>query len=194
MKGADTHRRLGRFLLRVLLWLPLCYGVWFLAAPVLLAPAVLMTRAALGLTTPDLIAALYWADGALQVYTRLSAGEGHYGFTFDPLAYGYGLVLLAALVLATPAPRRWASLAIGLMLLQPFIAWGLYFAILRTLLEYDPAVLPPGLTEAVQFAARIGLLLFAPLTPVLVWGLLERSHLQWLAGVPDLHRPEDPPG
>ncbi len=181
---------LAGLVLRVLLWLPLCYALWYPAAPVLLLPAVLMSQGALHALLPGIVDHMQIGADGLRIFTTLSSAPGgHYGFTLDARSYGYGMALLAALVLATPAPRRWADLLLGLGLLQPFIAWGLVFAVLRALLAgHAEQLLPdPGArrlwTEGVQLGARLGLLAFAPLAPVLIWaGLQHRTLSRILSG------------
>lgn len=180
----------GRLVWGLAVWLPVCYAAWYLAAPVLVAPAVILARLGLALTLPGVVEHLRWAQTTVQVYTTLPADTGQYGFALEALAYGYGMPLLGALLLATGGPSRLTKLAVGLAILMPFIAWGLYFAIVRSLLTThgqqlvaDPARLA-WLTELVQLGARLGLLVFTPLVPVLLWVWLQRERLRSLVSAP----------
>jgi len=118
------------FAFRALLWLPISFVFWFVCAPLMVWPALLLAK-------PVLLGALgeVWSAAALGGEFHDAAGRvlGHAGYlvtltsvpvaipggpgqpggmaelqpVVNPMIYGYALPLFAGLVMATPvAPRR----------------------------------------------------------------------------------------
>jgi hypothetical protein len=102
--------------------------------------------------------------------------------------FGYGVVLLWALLLAS-RPRRWpVKLLLGTVVLMPLQSISLCFQWLKdALLTSGPQVLvqtglPRWSLEVVAYGYQFGFLMLTPLAPVLLWLLLDRTFVQrlWL--------------
>lgn len=102
--------------------------------------------------------------------------------------FGYGVVLLWALLLAS-RPRRWPfKLLLGSVVLMPLQSVGLCFQWLKdALLSSGPQVLvqtglPRWSLEVVAYGYQFGFLMLTPLAPVLLWLWLDRGFVQrlWL--------------
>lgn len=118
------------FALKALLWLPLCFVIWFWLAPLWVQPAVAMARAVLLGAWSDLFTAV--TQGAeildaggkvvaragylVQLTTAVTVtvpagpnGPGGVGVlepTINPMIYGYSLPLFSGLAMATPLATR----------------------------------------------------------------------------------------
>lgn len=118
------------FALKALLWLPLCFVVWFWLAPLWVQPAVVAARAVLLGLWGELFTAVVQGGELLDAGGRVVAhagylvqltttvtvtvpagpgGPGGVGVlepTINPLIYGYSLPLFSGLAMATPLSVR----------------------------------------------------------------------------------------
>jgi hypothetical protein len=120
---------LGRFIVKVLSWLPATFAVWYFAAPVLLWPVRLLAELVARVGLADLVDALEQNGAMLTFVTTLKAGSataasGQLAVDVDMLVYSLGLPLFAALVLAAREPGWLRRLVAGYAVLVPFITWG----------------------------------------------------------------------
>lgn len=187
----NRERSAKMFLLLVTLWLPLGFFIWFYLASVFLAPVYLLAKAIFSLVLSAAFADLEMTRHLFTVVTTIQQpmGGGALGIiqlTINPMIYGFGLPLLAALVAATPL--RWQARAV--QLLTGFLAvifvqvWGTLWEALKLLaLESGPqgrnAVADLGLSlDAIAVAYQLGTLILPALTPVLVWVALNQAFIR----------------
>ncbi|MDR0458344.1 MAG: hypothetical protein LBH10_04855 [Burkholderiaceae bacterium] len=198
---------IGRLLLLsigcLIVLLPLWYwaAAWFAAPPIWLAGAVMK-------------ALFPWAESWAQhgvsatlntlVQVRVHGPQGDALGELAPdvsyPTYGYGLVLLWAMLIAarltTRTPYWWLKGLIGSVLLIPVQAWGICFEWLR-----DVALLsgpsgaawlgyPAWATNAIAYGYQLGILMLPPVVPILLWLLFNKRFVAalWLeaalAGAP----------
>lgn len=181
---------LAGFLLRVILWLIVCLGVWyglgrFLAMPVAwLCMAVAQTffsgwseAVEQSGTTLALLTNLQLPPppGAPANASALLTAEADYR------VIGYGLPMLLALFLASRPHAMAVKMLIGALALLPFQAWSIVF----TWLKQVAILAGPAVTAQLQFgetarnliglAYQFGTLVLPPLLPVVLWLLLDRK-------------------
>ncbi|MEZ5447762.1 MAG: exosortase H-associated membrane protein [Thiolinea sp.] len=137
-------RPLQRFMLGVLLILPLTFGVWYLTAAYHLAPVTLLAEKTLHLIVPGalqwlkldghilVVASNFGADTTGQILSP-PPGPDLLGFHLNPLIYSYSLPLLLALILATPGQERGQKLLWGILLLLPTEWFSMVFSVMKTL-------------------------------------------------------------
>ena len=189
----------GRFVLRTLGWLPLAFVVWYFAAPLLLAPAVLIARAIVRVGLPDIVRTIEQSGAIATFVTTLRPGgtalNGVVTVDVNLLLYSFGLPLFAALTLAA-RERAWKRhLLIGYVALQPFIAWGVLADFLKTVaISAGPAVasqtgFAAWQREAIAFAFQFGSLILPAVAPAVLWVAL---HGRFLAAL--RRRPVSPGG
>ena len=118
------------FGLKALLWLPLCFVLWFALAPVWVQPSIAIARVILLHAWGDLFAAVTQGGDLLDAGGRVVAHAGHLvqlttkvlvtvpagpsgpggvGVlepTLNPMVYGYSLPLFGGLAMATPLSSR----------------------------------------------------------------------------------------
>lgn len=187
---------LKELLLGALLWLPMCFFLWFWLASPLVLPVTWLSGLALHVALGDLIADVTQFGYVIEVTTRIrpaiaaADGEGVPVVALDvnPMIYGYGLPLFTGLTLATPMAvrRRLVQILIGYAALVPVQAWGVFWQVMRTVgLDLGE----PG-TEAVRQAGfnlelialcyQFGYLILPSVTPVVIWVLGNRAFLERL--------------
>lgn len=193
-----SQKPLYRFMLGVVILLPLTFLVWYFTAAVHLAPVTLLTSVLLDWITPD---ALLWLklDGHMLVLASSfgrdasgavvspPVGDDVLGFHLNPLVYSYSLPLLAALILATPGKERGLKLVWGLLLLLPVELFSMVFHVLKTLtFEVGAAFqlqqgLAQGSIDLIALGYQVGTLLLPMIAPLIIWVALSRDFLTQLA-------------
>ncbi len=182
-----------RFLLHTLLWLPVCFLVWYQLRGLLVVPVLLGLRL-LAPWLPAVDHIEYQGDHLAAVLSlradtlpglQIPAGKtAEILVSLDPLAYGYGLALFAALLLATPDDhRRWWHWLLGLVVLWLVQLWGLSFELLKNLFFGLPPGLSAGptlsdtLKNLVALGYQFGYLIAPAVVPVGLWMILQRHWL-----------------
>jgi hypothetical protein len=179
------------FVLRTLGWLPLAFAAWYLAAPLLLAPAVLLVRAVSYVALHDIVRGVEQSSAVATFVTTLEPGNAVAGGVLtvdvDLLLYAFGLPLFAALTLAA-RERRWKRhLVIGYAALLPCIAWGALAECLKSVaITAGPYVASQtGFVawqrEAIAFAYQVGSLILPAAAPGVLWIAL---HRRFVAALP----------
>jgi hypothetical protein len=188
--------RLSAFVLAVLAWLPLTFAVWYFAAPLLLWPSVLVMQAVSAMGFGGLVRGIEQAGSTVTFTTSLRPGTGVAGgfvsVDVNLLLSSFGLPLLAALIVAAREPAWKRHLAIGYLVLVPFVAWGGLADFLKNVaITAGPAVasqtgFSAAQREVIAFAFQFGSLILPAIVPAIVWVLMHRRFLERLRGVPDV--------
>lgn len=176
----------GLFLLRSIGWFVACLVVWYQLGGAMTWPANLLSKAAVAAFFPS------WAEGVEQAGTTLAllthlqapgmGGPQGQIAVLSPevnfLQYGYGLPLLAALLLASRAKHFLPKLGIGLAVLLPFQVQGVCFDWLKQVaIEIGAAPFSPMAREVIALGYQFGYLVFPALVPVLLWAMMDRRFL-----------------
>ncbi|MDM8546731.1 exosortase H-associated membrane protein [Candidatus Venteria ishoeyi] len=191
--------RIDAFVLRILLLLPFCFGLWFLLSLPLLAPVAWLSDGLLKLFYPDLIAEVVQQVYTLDVITRIDSqhidvsNQGLLVLTVNPLLYGYGIPLLVALMLAGLNPGPLGNLFwVWLCLLLPIQVFGVVMAILHTLVFEMPVSVAMQVTDSetgrniLALINQFSSLILPGLTPFIIWFYLQQDYLLEL--IPQLKR------
>ena len=173
---------IGRFLLLSILWLIVLLPLWYVLARWFAAPAIWLAGTVMK-------ACFSWVEGWHQdgvtavlhtlVQVRMKGPQGDVLGELAPEAsyptYGYGLVLLWAMLLASRTERWWLKGLIGSLILIPVQAWGIGFQWLRDVVllsgPYGAAYLKysPLAANAIAYGYQFGFLMLPPVTPILLW-------------------------
>jgi hypothetical protein len=174
-----------RFLLRALLWLPVCFAAWYYSSILFVAP---MARALDLLSTnllPQLVSAVEAFGNRLQVVLTLEAQDKSTGlsrtgdmlFEIDPLIYGFCIPLYTVLVLAsrTSDARRLAAWLMGVAILFLVQILCIQAEILKVVAidlaaETQPLLgLPNWGFEAIALGYQLAYLILPGVTPIALW-------------------------
>jgi hypothetical protein len=171
------------FVLRTLLWLPLCFAAWYFTAQYQANIVGFLARLLIDQFKYGLISAREQAGFALVFVTTLQVpvAPGQFALLLpevNPLPYTYGLAFFLALMLAARA-KVWKIVA-GAALLLPFQSWSVAFDFLVQVgVKLGPAVATQaGLlgwrSEVIALSYQIGTLIFPSLIPVILWAVFSR--------------------
>ncbi len=193
MRATATRTRIGRFLASSVAWLVALMLPWHQLSPWLAAPAVALAGEAMGLLFPwALRAEAHGVFGVLLTQLDVLAPQGGRMMAaqltpeVNYRTFGYGAVLLWALLLASRPPRLPLKLLWGSLALWPLQSLSLCFQWLRDVaISSGPDVLAqtglPGWSlELIAYAYQFGFLLLTPLAPVVLWLALDRRFVQGL--------------
>lgn len=192
---------LSRFLLRVLVWLPICFAGWYFSSILWTLPVAQGSSLLGGWLFPELIEGLYQSGNRLQVVSAFSVpmpeqGPGAMGelvFAINPLSYGYSIPLYTALVLASPGEdsTRAARWLVATLLLFAFQIVGVLTNVLKImLLDLQSASatvlsLPGWSQEVLVIAYQFGYLILPPVAPIVLWVGQFQDQLVELTAAPD---------
>ncbi len=180
----------GRFALRTLGWLPVAFVVWYVAAPVLLYPAVLIVRGAVHATLRTLVSGVEQSRAIVTFVTTLKpvslASGAVLTVDVNMLLYAFGLPLFAALTLAARERNAKRHLVLGYAVLLPLIACCVLADFLKNVaITAGPAIAAQtGFSawqrEAIAFAFQFGSLILPAVAPAVLWVAL---HGQFVAAL-----------
>ncbi len=181
---------LPRFVILTLASLPVAFAVWYLGAPLLLAPARLLAELVLRTGFGDLVSGVDASSAVVTVITTLKPGQavsgGNVSVDVNMLLYSFGLPMFAALVLAAREARWPRKLAIGYAVMLPVVAWGVVADFLKNVaITAGPMVasqtgFSPLQREAIVFAFQFGSLILPTVVPAAIWVLTHRAFLERL--------------
>lgn len=186
---------IGRFLLLAIVWLALLLPLWYWAArwlatpPIWLAGTVMkgLFRWVEGFEQQGVTAVLY-----TFVQVRMPGQSGDVLGELTPEVtypiYGYGMVLLWAMLLAARSERWWLKGLVGSVILIPAQAWGICFQWLRDVaITAGPTGLaylgyPQWALEVIAYGYQFGFLMLTPVAPIMLWLLFNKRFVAalWL--------------
>jgi len=197
-----------RFVLKVILWLPLCFAVWYYMKGVIGVPTFFLVDYIMTTWLPDFIKNIEFQGHLLNVVLQfappslpdIDVPKGQVAelvFSVNSLMYGYSIPLYTALILATPDAEKskWIHWITGFIILVLAQSWGVSFDILKTLLFR----LDPGLSSQLGFSAfqkelvalgyQFGYLILPAVTPLVLWIGFHQEFLgQLIPGMQDRFR------
>jgi hypothetical protein len=135
------------------------------------------------------------SEGATAiVVTTLKPGQatpgGLVSVDVNLLLYSFGMPMFAALVLAAREARWPRVLIFGLVVMLPFVAWGVVADFLRNVaITAGPAIasqtgFSQAQREGIAFAYQFGTLILPTVVPAALWVLTHRAFLERLRGTP----------
>ena len=193
--SATRDTSLGGFVLRVAAWLGPAFAVWYLAAPILAWPIVLLTDAVTSLAFADLVRSIEQEGYRITILSTLKAmagpidhpAVGLVSVELNTLLYNLGLPMLAALSLAARPQRAWLTITLGYIVLAPFVTWGIVAEFLKHLVFDTAATVAahagfgPLQREIIAFAYQFGVLILPTVAPTVFWVLVHRKFLERFA-------------
>lgn len=194
--------QVGGFFLRVVVWMPICFVIWYYMAIVMVWPVQWLVELAQPWMLPKLVAGVEQQGYEIDFITRIIPTAEQLGgltpqpgqiaelsISVNPLIYGYGVPLFTALVLASPDEMddKWLRWSIGILVLLPVQAFGVNMELLKTLalgmgqqvtiqLGYDALQL-----EAIALGYQLGYLILPAVAPIAIWVGMYRFYLERLA-------------
>lgn len=170
------------FLLRTLVWLPICFAAWYFFSILFTPPLASLVDMALATTFPAAVERVVADGNAVAILTRIQptaadAPAGELVFELNPLKYGYCVPLYTALVLATDAEDmpRLLHWLLGMAVLVVVQVFGIAAEVLKVIAfhlgEEGRTALgfAPWGYEALALAYQLGYLILPPVAPIMLW-------------------------
>lgn len=185
-----------RFVLKAIAWLPLAFAVWYFTAPVLLWPAKLLAQGIARVGLSGLVSSVEQSGAIYTFATTLKPGaaltaSATIAVDVNALLYAFGLPLFAALVLAAREPGWQRKLAIGYVVIIPFVTWGVLADFLKNVaITGSPLIasqtgFAAWQRELIAFAFQFGSLILPTVVPAVVWVATHRAFLERLREAED---------
>jgi hypothetical protein len=183
---------LGAFVLRVAAWLAPAFFVWYAASAIFAWPIVQLTGAVGHLAFGDLVRDVEQQGYRVAIVSTLKAtmattenpAGGLVSIELNTLLYSFGFPMLAALTLAARQAHPLRTLALGYVVLAPFVAWGILAEFLKRI-AFDTATtvavqagFGPVQRELIAFAYQFGVLILPTVAPAVFWVLAHRRFLE----------------
>ena len=177
---------IGGFFIRTLLWLIPAIAIWFWFGDFFSAPISWLAGEAMTALFPGWVYGYEIEGSNVSLHTTVPAPNlpagvfGELAPEISALKYGFGLPLLAALLLASRACGIWWKLPLSALLLLPFQAWGICLNWLRVVgIQYGRwsqtvTYFTDGHANLIGLGYQVGYLILPMLIPVMLWFLLER--------------------
>ncbi|MCH9699213.1 MAG: hypothetical protein K0U68_14015 [Gammaproteobacteria bacterium] len=190
-----NYSPLTTFVVKVLLFLPMCLAVWYWLIVPLTAPLAWVCDWILSLTWGRVIDAVTLVNHQLEISTLLappglSQGQlASLAFDINPLLYSYSFPFAVALILSTPSNwiKTLASILIAYIALLLVQSWGVCFHVAKTLMyQSGPEIhallnVQPVTYVLVGLAYQFGYLILPSLSPLIVWGVLFKQFVYDIA-------------
>lgn len=171
------------------LYLPLSLFVWFAFAGTMVTPVLWLSKVVLLNWMPEVFVDIVRNQHAFNVLSSLVAQTEPgkqlvVDFLINPMIYGYGLPVIAGLALATPnnTATRARQIVIGAV-----VIWIVQLnGVIWDVLQYVNSTLEGGALAMAKhhlsptFIAlmyQFGYLILPPLTPVVLWALMNRKFI-----------------
>lgn len=187
------------FLLRTLIWLPICFGAWYFLSILFTPPLAALVDTVLSAGFPSVIERVLADGNSLTVLTRIQPAAtdraGELLFDLNPLKYGYCVPLYTALVLATDGDDLVRALhwLLGMVVLLAVQVFGISAEILKVIafqLGADGRAaldFAPWGYETLVLAYQLGYLILPPVLPIMLW--LGQFGGAWLMGESAAEKP-----
>lgn len=194
----NQELRLGELLILAFLWMVFGFMLWYYLSAFHGVPVRLLASEILSaLLGSDFLNIIANPDRhyLLQVQTNIpfqfpDGSQQSLGFIVNPLVYGYGLPLLFGLVMASGVSmiRKIAVLFGGYMIVMLIQVWGVVWQSLKMLAfnfgeDTHRVVMEAGISdELIALCYQLGVLIFPPLVPVILWVLANWALIEQFTG------------
>lgn len=194
----EQELRLSELLILAVLWMVFGFMLWYYLSAFHGVPVRLLANEILSYLLGD----EFWnivpnpdRHYLFQVQTHIpfrfpDGSEEALGFIINPLIYGYGLPLLFGLVMASGVSfiRKMATLLIGYVCVMLIQVWGVVWQALKMLAfnfgaDAHQLVSDAGISdELIALCYQLGVLIFPPLVPVILWVLANWALIEQFTG------------
>lgn len=185
-----------QFLLKTLIWLPVTFFFWYMAAVAFSFFPIFFSDLILPLVMPGVIVGAEQQSYLVEIITTFeqSAANGQVGeifLTLNVLKYGYGFPLILAMMMATPESifDKLDNITYGFLLIVLVQTWGICFEAMTTLLlkmgidkttqigEIIPYTSSDLFLNLLGLGYQLGFLILPAIVPIAFWVLRHQSLL-----------------
>ncbi len=193
-----------QLILSAILYLPLCFFIWFYGATLWVMPVRWLTELALNMWQADLFNGVLQHHYLLTVETLIFPSEvlpGHEGkiavldVSVNPMIYGYGLAVVGGLVASVP-DLKWQNKLLQIIVTYVVVVliqgFGSFWQTIKSLMfsggDAQNAILSTGISaDWVAAMYQLSYLILPAVLPVVLWILMNRTFIEQLIEKPSRH-------
>ena len=189
-----------QLILQAMLYLPLCFFIWFYASTILVMPVKYLLQLILTFWQPDLFNNVMQNQYLLTVETLIFpsqsfAGQGDKLAVLDvvvnPMIYGYGIALISALVLSLPKQKinkRALQIIFGYLVVVVIQAIGCFWELLKHLIyagsDAQLAILDTGISaNIIALMYQLSYLILPSVVPIAYWIIMNNNFIGEITGL-----------
>ncbi len=180
------------FLIRVLIWLPIMFVLWYFLTPAIVYLVSLLSKTVLSFVAGKAVVGVEQHEHVMHIVTNFAkdaTNTARLTFVVDVMKYAYGLALFPAMVLATPKSwkDKFQDLYIGILVIFFIILWGVTFDTMLTLVfklggGIGEAMGTTAFTrEVIALGYQLGYLILPAITPIILWFAMNQDLVVKLA-------------
>jgi hypothetical protein len=188
-------------LISSVLFLPLCFFIWFYASSILVIPVKYLLQFILSVWQPDLFNTVTQHQYLLNIETLIFpemkfAGQGDklavLDVTVNPMLYGYGLAVITGLVISIPglkkAQKFW-QVFFGYIVIVLVQTFGSFWEMVKHLIfeagpDANQAILDTGLgPNIVALIYQMSYLIIPAVIPVAYWIIVNNKFIGQITGL-----------
>ena len=202
--NSDAKAIIRQLLISTVLFLPLCFFIWFYAASLLVLPVKYLLQLIVTWWQPDLFNQVSQHQYLLNVETLIFPTQSFQGqedklavleVTVNPMLYGYGLAVISGLVMSIPelkTSKRFLQIIMGYVLIIFIQTFGSFWELIKTLLlqsgvDAQNAILDVGLNpNFVALMYQLSYLIIPAVVPVAYWIIMNNKFISRITGLGEL--------
>ena len=180
------------FLLKILIWLPLTFVLWYFLTPAIIYIVALLTKVVLSFIAGHAVMNVEQNEHVMHIITNFANNASRketLTFAIDVMKYAYGLALFPAMVLATPKPwkDKFQDFYLGILVIFLIILWGVSFDTMQTLVfklgrDIGETMGTTAFTrELIALGYQLGYLILPAVTPIILWFTMNQEQVIKLA-------------
>ncbi len=201
LNAKESKSVIRQLLVSTVLFLPLCFFIWFYASSLLVIPVKYLLQFILSLWQPELFNGVTQHHYLLNIETLIFPSETFAGqgdklavldVTVNPMLYGYGLAVISGLVISLPelkASTRAVQIFFGYILVVLIQTFGSFWEMIKHLVfeagpDTSQAILNTGLDEnIVALMYQMSYLILPAVVPVAYWILMNNKFISEITGL-----------
>ncbi len=185
------NKNLLPFVLKVFVFLPVCYWVWYQASDFTVWAVINLLDPLFNQLLPNLINGIEQKGYRMDILVKATVEnqdipKGQIAellIPINPLIYNFGLPLCVALILSSPFNLiiTIRNIIVSFLLLLPVQIWGIYFETLKILFFQTPThligsiTLAPWQLNSIAIGYQLGSLVLPAVIPIIIWLFLYRD-------------------
>ena len=201
LKIDNSKSIIKQLILHTVLFLPLCFFIWFYASSLLVVPVKYLLQLVISFWQPDLFNAVTQNQYLLTVETLIFpktsfAGQGDKLAVLDvlvnPMIYGYGIAVISALVLSLPklkTKQRIVQILFGYILVVAIQTFGSFWEMLKHLIfeagpDAQAAILETGFSaNLIALMYQLSYLILPSVVPIAYWIIMNNNFIGEITGL-----------
>ncbi|MCF6317756.1 MAG: hypothetical protein L3J83_00505 [Proteobacteria bacterium] len=197
----EANAIIKHLLFSTVLFLPLCFFIWFYASSLLVIPVKYLLQFILSIWQADLFNTVTQNQYLFTIETLIFpsttfAGQGDklavLDVTVNPMLYGYGLAVISGLVVSVPGLKnttRFLQIFIGYIVVVLIQTFGVFWEMVKHLLfqagpDASQAILDTGLTaNLVALMYQMSYLIIPAVVPIAYWIIMNTDFIGEITGL-----------